>query len=152
LVAEGVGLPRGIASGQAWECESAVPLSRYHQQKTGALFVAAVMGGALAAGRDPGPWRAMGERLGEAYQVADDLMDVLAELDAGGKPVGQDARHGRPNAALALGLGGAVRRLERLVEESALAVPACAGAAGLRALVRLQAHRLVPAHAALSVA
>ena len=32
--------------------------------------------GAAAAGADPEPWRALGRRLGEAYQVADDLRDV----------------------------------------------------------------------------
>ena len=152
LLAQCTGMGGGIASGQAWESEARAPLALYHQQKTGALFVAAAMGGALSAGVDPGPWRAMGDRLGEAYQVADDLLDALSEADAGGKPGGQDSAHARPNAVLAYGLTGAVRRLERLVEEAALAVPSCEGAPALRELVRLQAARLVPKHAALSAA
>jgi geranylgeranyl diphosphate synthase, type II len=46
---EAVGAPRGIVAGQAWESESSIDLSAYHQAKTGALFVAAAMSGAAAA-------------------------------------------------------------------------------------------------------
>ena len=49
----------------------------------------------------PEPWRTLGEKLGEAYQVADDLRDVLCDADELGKPIGQDAARDRPNAAAA---------------------------------------------------
>jgi geranylgeranyl diphosphate synthase type II len=60
-IARGVGAPYGIVAGQAWECETSAPFDAYHQAKTGALFVAATTAGALAAGADPAPWRALGE-------------------------------------------------------------------------------------------
>lgn len=142
----------GLVAGQAWESEPNPPLAHYHCSKTGALFVAAVTCGALAAGADPGPWRALGERLGEAYQVADDLADALACPQECGKPVGQDAAHGRPSAVTALGVAGAAARLERLVEEAAAAVPVYAGAGAMRDLVRQQARRLKPKQLALSLA
>eukprot|EP01035_Chromulina_nebulosa_P052962 gene52962-72291_t len=58
-IARGVGAPYGIVAGQAWECETSAPFDAYHQAKTGALFVAATTAGALAAGADPAPWRAL---------------------------------------------------------------------------------------------
>jgi len=92
------GLPVGIVAGQAWECEPRVALLEYQRQKTGSLFVAATVAGAQAAGSDPTPWRRLGEALGEAYQIADDIRDVAADPAQLGKPVGQDKALGRPNA------------------------------------------------------
>jgi geranylgeranyl diphosphate synthase, type II len=141
-ISAAAGAPHGIVAGQAWESEPRVPLRRYHAEKTGALFVAATRCGAIAAGGDPDVWRLLGARLGEAYQVADDLMDaVAARAD---KPVRQDAAHDRPNVVNRLGVGGALRRLEALIGEAAKAVPECEGAKDLRALVRAQAARLAP--------
>ena len=143
-LSRGVGMPFGIVAGQAWECESQIVLGDYHRAKTGALFAAATMAGAEAAGCDPKPWRAFGEWLGEAYQVADDIRDVVADPDVIGKPVGRDVALGRPSVARELGLREAIRRFDRLVVSTANAIPACRGAAQLRALVRHESERLVP--------
>ena len=145
-----VGAPSGIVAGQGWESEDDPDLRRYHSQKTGALFVGATVGGALAAGHDPAPWRILGDKLGEAYQVADDLADAMRADDEIGKPCGQDAKNGRPNVVACEGLRGAVVRLEALVEEAALSVPECRGGDALRALVRMQAKRLAPSDATLA--
>ncbi|MBC7436162.1 MAG: polyprenyl synthetase family protein [Bdellovibrionales bacterium] len=143
-VASGVGMPFGIVAGQAWESESRVSLVDYQRAKTGALFVAATTGGALAAGADPGPWRALGDWLGEAYQVADDIRDVMADSQLLGKPVGQDVALGRPSAAIELGLGGAVQHFRQLIANAAQSIPECRGATQLRALVHAESERLVP--------
>ncbi|MBL9024817.1 MAG: polyprenyl synthetase family protein [Myxococcales bacterium] len=143
-LARATGSPHGLVAGQSWESVPSVPLERYHRAKTGALFVAATTGGALAAGHDGERWRALGERLGEAYQVADDMLDALATDEGAGKPVGQDASLGRPNAVAQLGVDGAVARLRSLVEEAVAAVPPCPGATKLEGLVRSMACRLVP--------
>ena len=152
VVAKSVGMPRGITAGQGWESEDRIDLAEYHREKTGALFVAASTGGAIAAGRDPGPWRALGDKLGEAYQVADDLADAFAAAEDLGKPCGQDGVHARPNAVAALGPAGAVAKLEALIEEAAAAIPPCPGAGALADLVRLQAKRLAPKSLAAHVA
>lgn len=152
VIAKGVGAPTGIVAGQAWESEPFTPVEAYHQAKTGALFVAAVTAGAVAAGADPTPWRAVGERLGAAYQIADDLADAVCEDGGCGKPAGQDAARCRPNAVARLGLQGAYARLDELVGQAAAAVPECAGAKALRDLVQLQAMRLAPLRAASSAA
>lgn len=144
VIGQSVGGPSGIAAGQAWECEAEAPLDTYHRAKTGALFVCATLCGALTADSDPGPWRAVGELIGEAYQVADDLLDVAADAEEAGKPIGQDRLHNRPSAVGALGVAGAVSHLENLVDEAARAVPDVPGAEPLRGLVQHQSRRLVP--------
>ncbi len=98
------GVPLGIAAGQAWECEPHVDLAAYQRAKTGALFAAATLAGAAAAGAESECWRTLGERLGEAYQVADDIRDAASSPAELGKPVGQDAALGRPEC------GAAIRR------------------------------------------
>lgn len=145
IIGQSVGAPHGICAGQAWECEPSTDLSEYQRAKTGALFAAATMAGAAAAGFEPGPWRILGERLGEAYQVADDLRDLLSSAAELGKPVGRDAALGRPNAAHQFGVEGARRRLEVLLEEAIVSIPSsCPGAAGLRDLILLEAQGFLP--------
>ena len=143
-VGESVGMPLGIAAGQAWECEPRVSLSQYHNAKTGSLFVAACVAGAQAAGADPAPWRGVGECLGEAYQVADDLRDALCDVDELGKPVQRDAQLGRPSAVEELGVDGAVQRLRDLVGAAVAQVPDCPGAEALKALIAGESARILP--------
>jgi geranylgeranyl diphosphate synthase, type II len=143
-IAAGVGMPHGIVAGQAWECEPRVSLVEYQRAKTGALFAAATMAGAQAAGAPAAPWRALGEWLGEAYQAADDIRDVAGDPRVMGKPTGRDVALLRPSTASALGLEGAIAHFDRLVAGAIDAVPACKGAEQLRALVRMESERLVP--------
>ena len=143
-VCQGVGMPLGIVAGQAWECESQVDLQDYQRAKTGALFAAATMAGAQAAGADPAPWRSLGDQLGQAYQVADDIRDVVFLPELLGKPVGQDLALDRPSSARELGLEGAFVEFERLVDATLAAIPACSGAAQFRSLIKHEADRLVP--------
>ncbi|MGZ6036710.1 MAG: polyprenyl synthetase family protein [Myxococcaceae bacterium] len=144
LLGRAAGAPHGLCAGQAWESESAAPLREYHLAKTGSLFTAATMGGALAAGADPAPWSVVGERLGEAYQVADDLLDALSEPQEVGKPTLRDAALARISAVSLLGVDGSVALLRQRVAEAVESIPACPGAGPLRALVMQTADRLVP--------
>ena len=143
-IARGVGMPFGIVAGQAWECEPRVSLADYQRAKTGALFAAATMAGAQAAGAPAAPWRALGEWLGEAYQAADDIREVAGDPRVMGKPIGRDVALLRPSTASELGLDGAIAHFDKLVGCAIAAVPECRGAEQLRALVRLEAERLVP--------
>ena len=140
----GVGLPNGIVAGQAWECETGADLGQYQRAKTGALFVSATCAGALSCGYEPEPWAPLGAYLGEAYQVADDIRDVIADAATLGKPAGQDALHARPSSAQALGLDGAIAHFDHLIAQAASSIPACSCRDMLRQLVQLEAERLVP--------
>ena len=125
ILARGVRGPRGIIAGQAWESEASVPAELYRRAKTASLFEAAACGGAAAAGHEPGLWRPFGTKIGEAYQLADDILDVQATPWAMGKPVGQDESHGRPNAVLEHGLDEAYRMLRQTMDEACAVIPRC---------------------------
>lgn len=152
IVGASAGLPSGISAGQAWECEPAVSLSDYHREKTGALFAAATMAGAAAAGFAAPAWRELGETLGEAYQVADDLRDVAGKAEDLGKPVGRDAALGRPSAAAELGVAGAMARLDQLVRQAIGSIPDCPGRDDLRDLILLETKKFLPKGLAQSAA
>jgi len=152
VLARAVGMPGGIVAGQAWESEPNPDLVHYQRAKTGSLFAGAAMAGAASAGQSVDAWATLGYRLGEAYQVADDLRDVLCSEKETGKPAGQDKALGRPNIVAGLGVQGAARRLVDLVEEAACSIPDCPGAAGLKAQIRAQAGRFLPNAAALDAA
>lgn len=147
VLATRTGMPFGICAGQGWESEHQIDLSAYHQAKTGALFVAATQMGAIAAGQDGADWQELGARIGEAFQVADDLRDALCDEVTLGKPAGQDDLHGRPNAVALLGARGAVARLDDILAGAIASIPKCRGEAALAQMVRAYVDRLVPAAA-----
>jgi len=144
VIAQATGAPDGIVAGQAWECETKADLRDYQRAKTGALFGAATACGALASGAEPSSWRPLGEWLGEAYQVADDIRDVIGDASMLGKPTGQDLANDRQSSARELGLFGAIQNFDLLVGRAVRAVPFCPGASRLRALVLAESERLVP--------
>jgi geranylgeranyl diphosphate synthase type II len=125
IVARGVGSPHGIIAGQAWESEPRIPVVTYRRAKTAALFEAAAAAGATSAGENGAPYRLFGQRIGEAYQIADDLLDVTGKPEETGKAVGRDLTLGRPNAANDLGIHGSQHLLEQLLSEAFEAAPAC---------------------------
>jgi geranylgeranyl diphosphate synthase type II len=104
----------------------------------------------LSAGADPKQWQALGDCLGEAYQVADDIRDVMGQADLLGKPVGQDAQHDRPNAIANLGLSGAITHFESLIQAASDSIPEGPNAQSMRDLVMQQSERLVPRAACMA--
>lgn len=143
-LAQRTGMPGGICAGQGWESEKTIDLSAYHRAKTGALFIAATQMGAVAAGQDAEPWEELGARIGEAFQVADDLRDALYDAETLGKPAHQDAVHDRPSAVTELGVPGAIRRLKDILSGAIASIPSCPGEAALAEMVRLTAERMTP--------
>ncbi|QGU31815.1 polyprenyl synthetase family protein [Thermochromatium tepidum] len=143
-IGRSVGMPYGITAGQAWECEPQVSVADYHRAKTGSLFTAATAAGALVAGADAAAWSIVGDKIGEAYQVADDLRDVAASAQEVGKPVGRDAVLNRPSAAGELGIDGAIARLRDLVKEAIDAIPACAGRDQFAEVLMAESRRILP--------
>jgi farnesyl diphosphate synthase/geranylgeranyl diphosphate synthase type II len=105
--------------------------------KTGALLAASVAGGALAAGASVEvvyPW---GLKLGLAFQIADDLLDLTADTATLGKRAGKDAAAGKSTLPALVGIPEARRRAEALLEEALAALaPLGARAEALRGLAR----------------
>ena len=151
ILSRSAGAPFGICSGQGWESEENINLSAYHQLKTGSMFVASTCMGAVATGEDPDPWVELGARVGEAFQVADDLKDVLSKTQETGKTNGQDVTNGRPNAVSELGVDGAIDRLQGILSGAISSIPACQGEAKLCEVIRWQAKQLMPSFAAEKV-
>lgn len=137
------GFPNGICAGQAWEDEATIDLKSYHLSKTGALFIAATQMGAIAAGHDPVPWQELGARIGQAFQIADDLMDVVGTDKDIGKPSGQDEKNNRPSAVSEYGVEGAKRLLNDILGGAISSIPSCPGEAELAKMVQLQSSRLM---------
>lgn len=150
LLAAAAGPGSGLIAGQAMECEpngtasASSGLSRYQRAKTASLFAAATMSGAICAGAPPDAWRRLGECLGEAYQVADDIRDVAGTLGELGKAPGRDLALGRPSAVAETGLAAALSRLHGLVDEAIASIPPGDHVRGLAALIEGELERLVP--------
>ncbi|MCD8199258.1 MAG: polyprenyl synthetase family protein [Phascolarctobacterium sp.] len=92
----------GMVGGQGLDIEyegkqvSAEDLRRMHTGKTGALFIAAVRGGARLAGATPEQLIALtrfADLLGLAFQITDDILDVEGDADELGKPIGSDEKN-----------------------------------------------------------
>ncbi len=145
IIARASGMPSGIVAGQAWECESEITLADYQQAKTGSLFAAATAAGAAAAGVDSNPWRALGQHIGAAYQVVDDILDVAGDAEQLGKPIGQDEARGRPSSVRELGLEGARRHFDSVMAGVVEKIPPCPGAARLEARIIKEARGFFPA-------
>jgi geranylgeranyl diphosphate synthase type II len=118
LVTAATGSSQGVIGGQALELEPhPVELELYHRHKTAALFRAAAAGAAIVAGAesDVPTWARVGELIGCALQLRDDIDDVSANSGELGKPVGRDERLHRPNAALKVGLDGCQQRRAEII-------------------------------------
>ncbi len=152
MLSHQVGAVHGITAGQAWECEDYIDTDAYHRAKTGALFAAATQAGALSVGADDTPWAVTGHLVGSAYQIADDIHDVLGDSAKLGKPVNVDAMHDRPNCVHELGIDHAVAKLKQVIEQVIDSIPDCKNADFFIETIRHEAHRFLPKEVALSAA
>jgi geranylgeranyl pyrophosphate synthase len=147
-VAEAVG-PGGLIGGQALDLEATdrridfETLERIHRGKTGALFIAAAVCGALTAGAAAEPIGALSayaKNLGLAFQIVDDLLDVAGDPAQTGKAVRADAR--KTTFVSFSGVDGARQLAAELCETADLALaPFGAGADRLRELSAFVAAR-----------
>ena len=113
----------GMVGGQVVDMESEgkgvdLPTLEYiHTHKTGALILAALQCGALIGGASADAFQALsryGEAAGLAFQVADDILDVIGDQAEIGKDVGSDQARGKATYVALLGLDGARERAREL--------------------------------------
>jgi geranylgeranyl diphosphate synthase type II len=116
-----------------------------HRRKTGAMITVSLALGAMTAGADPRKTEALldyGRRLGLAFQITDDLLDVQGDEHTVGKRVRKDARAGRATFPGLLGAEASLDRARQLVAEACAALaPLGPRADGLRALARYVLER-----------
>lgn len=92
-----------------------------HENKTAALIQAAMMIGAVLAGADDEAVRAMEKaayNIGIAFQIQDDILDVVSTTEVLGKPVGSDAKNNKLTYVTLHGLDESKEEVKRLSEEA----------------------------------
>lgn len=148
--ASGIG---GMAGGQILDLagegrfgdREPVDVARVQQMKTGALLRFGCIAGAILGQSTQKEYQALddyGRALGEAFQIADDLLDVEGDAAALGKPAGADAALGKTTFVTQLGVDGAKQRVRDLIARADEAL-APFGSKGdvLRAAARFVAER-----------
>jgi geranylgeranyl diphosphate synthase type II len=114
-VAVGAG-PAGMVGGQvldlAWAAKGAEgeQLAQIHRLKTGALFRAALRAGASLGGATEAQLAALdryADHFGLAFQIQDDILDVIGDAAKTGKGVGRDLKHDKSTYVRRFGLEGA---------------------------------------------
>ncbi|MCY3884757.1 MAG: polyprenyl synthetase family protein [Gammaproteobacteria bacterium] len=95
-------------------------LSKLNDAKTGALFRACTELGAILAGQEQESkhFRLLskfGRRLGAAFQITDDVLDVTASADELGKPIAADVASGKHNLVSHLGVEGARNKASKML-------------------------------------
>ncbi len=115
-------------------------LESIHRRKTGTMIQVSLRLGALVAGATAEQRAALdayGHRLGLAFQITDDLLDVRSNQTAMGKRGGKDAQRGKLTFPGVLGLEQSAQRAEQSIVEACQALaPFGSQADGLQTLAR----------------
>ncbi len=149
-LASGAG-PAGMVAGQVADmalCDVPTDLAGIeyiHERKTAAMIVAAIRMGAICGGADDEQLEAVsdyGRNVGMAFQVIDDILDVIGQAEVIGKTPGKDTRSDKRSMVALLGLAE-TQRLGRDLSDRAIAALAPLGhdADELRQLAKLLAER-----------
>ncbi|CAH0525100.1 (2E,6E)-farnesyl diphosphate synthase [Vibrio hippocampi] len=124
----------GMCIGQALDLEaenqavSLEQLEQIHRHKTGALIKCAVVLGALSAGevgiKVLPQLEKYADAIGLAFQVQDDILDIVSDTKTLGKPQGSDEQKAKSTYPALLGLDGAKQKADALFEEALSALDA----------------------------
>jgi geranylgeranyl diphosphate synthase type II len=134
-IAEAAG-SRGMVGGQAMDIlaegrEIDRPTLLYlHTHKTGALIRASVRTGAIAGGADGDRLLALtryGERVGLAFQIVDDILDIEGSSAEMGKTAGSDLRKKKATYPAVMGLEESRRQAGHLLQEAKQALDPLGG-------------------------
>lgn len=144
---------QGMAGGQAIDLASVglaldeAQLREMHRMKTGALLQGSVEMGAACGGRIApdalAALREYGAAVGLAFQVVDDILDVVADSQTLGKTAGKDAASDKPTYVSLLGLDGARVQARELLAQALAALDrsTLADTGALRALAHMVVDR-----------
>lgn len=108
-------------------------LERIHRRKTGALFLASLRLGAIIGDACLERRRGLdvyGQKLGLAFQIVDDLLDIRGRAECLGKSVGKDAAQGKRTYPAILGELASRQRAEQLLAEARAALAPFGGRGG----------------------
>ena len=115
----------GMVGGQMLDIEAETrtdsvlsDISLIQSLKTGALFRYACEAGAILGLADPAPLRHYADKIGLAFQISDDILDVESTPEALGKATQKDRIMGKATFVDLLGLDEARHRAAALVDEA----------------------------------
>lgn len=147
ILAEAAGAD-GMVAGQVIDTlhapQSEAALQEVHRLKTGAMIAGACKLGAAAAGGCGALLAAAeqyGYQLGMAFQIRDDMLDVIGNAAEFGKPIGSDREEEKVTFVDLLGLEACGRRVLECTEDAKAAVAAYDASGFLRALADTLAER-----------
>lgn len=130
IIATGAG-PLGMVGGQALDIDSEKTeidfnrLQTIHRAKTGALITSSLLAGALAAGATSDQLTRLtqyGEKIGLAFQIVDDILNVTSTTEELGKAAGSDANRGKATYPSLFGLAKTRRMAEEATSEAIAAL------------------------------
>lgn len=93
-------------------------LSILHSKKTGALIRAAASLGAISAKANPDLFDEYATSLGLAFQIQDDILDVVSSVEKFGKPIRSDEKNSKVTYVTLFGTDGAKRRLQEETDKA----------------------------------
>ena len=107
-------------AGSSFADEKAV-LHFIDENKTGALIEASLMVGAIIAGADNEKVNLLekvGSNVGIAFQIQDDILDIVSTQEELGKPIGSDIKNGKSTYVSLYGMEAAKDKVKELSEEA----------------------------------
>ncbi len=138
----------GMVAGQILDtqglCRSLSEVENLHRLKTGAMIRGAVLLGCIAAEAGEEDRRraaAYAEHVGLAFQVRDDMLDVIADQAELGKPIGSDREEGKVTFVDLMGLDACERLVRRETEQAKEAIREIPGSDFLLRLADRMADR-----------
>jgi geranylgeranyl diphosphate synthase type II len=140
----------GMVSGQVadilgeYEIPTPALLDFIHTHKTGALIEASCQVGAIAAGISLEHMRIIREygcKIGLAFQIIDDILDITGKKEKIGKTVGKDTEQNKITYPRIFGLAKAEEKASCLIEEACQAIASIANNEHLTALARFVHER-----------
>ncbi|MBU1566776.1 MAG: polyprenyl synthetase family protein [Proteobacteria bacterium] len=126
MIARAAG-PLGMVGGQTLDIESeqiAVPLpvlQTIHRAKTGALITCSIQAGAIGAGATIEEMEKLtiyGEKIGLAFQIVDDILNVTSTTEQLGKAAGSDANRGKATYPAFFGIEQTKAKAKEAIEEA----------------------------------
>lgn len=116
---------KGMLGGQGVDVENdGKPLEKQlldyiYENKTSALIEAALMvGGILAGASDIEKLEQIGSKIGIAFQIQDDILDVISSAEELGKPIGSDEKNNKTTYVTLEGIEKAGNEVQKLTDEA----------------------------------
>jgi geranylgeranyl diphosphate synthase type II len=131
LIAEATGTPDGMIGGQVLDLEAEhsqpteASVLAIHRAKTGALIRVSIVSGSIFAGateQQVAALTAFGSKLGLAFQIMDDVLDMTGDTASLGKTAGKDEASSKATWPAVRGIPASIADAQRLIDEGCAAL------------------------------